>query len=173
LLALACWLPAVAPAATDHEATLQSIFERATWPGDIVRAADAYLRAYPQGSAADEVLRGRAQAAQTWHVVTRNDVRLFRSAFTPTPDNAAELRRAALGDRTAAVALAQASLDAGDEGRYEGWLQYAASLGDDRASYELALYYRRVGLAVLASRYEAHAVALGYEPANSLDNVRK
>jgi hypothetical protein len=54
-----------------------------------------------------------------------------------------------------------------------GWLQLASLLGDDRASYELALHFRRTDQLVLAARYEAVALALGYQPAAGLDHVRK
>ena len=58
-------------------------------------------------------------------------------------------------------------------GRYEGWMQYAAALGNGIASYRLALYYRRTGLIQEASEYEALARSLGYTPPPSMDNRRK
>jgi hypothetical protein len=57
--------------------------------------------------------------------------------------------------------------------RYEGWMQYAAALGNGIASYELALYYRRQDQPLPAAQYEARAQALGYTPPPSLDNTRK
>ena len=61
----------------------------------------------------------------------------------------------------------------GDNGRYEGWLQYAAALGNGIASYEQALHYRRVGQPLLATQFETRARDLGYTPPPSLDNTRK
>ena len=60
-----------------------------------------------------------------------------------------------------------------DPNRYEGWLQYAAMLGNDGASYELALHYRRIGQPVLASKYEARAAELGFVAPRALDHNRK
>lgn len=155
------------------EPALRAAAEGALWPADIVRAADAYLQAYPEGAAAAAMREMRAHAAESWRLVGRNDVRLYRSAFDAEQADAAELRRAALGDRAAAERLAHASRTARRLGPYEGWLQYAALLGSERSSYELALYYRSTDQPLLASRYEAQAIALGYQPAAALDNIRK
>jgi len=89
-----------------------------------------------------------------------------------------ELRKAARGDKDAAARIARAyfrgATDAeADPNRYEGWLQYAAALGNGIACYELALYYRRQGQPVPAAQYESRARDLGYTPPRTLDNVRK
>ena len=109
--------------------------------------------------------------------VRSSEVSLYRAAFAyDNPQVKQELRDAALGDRGAAVRRAHAQLPADDARsalRYVGWLQYAAMLGDERASYELALYFRRTDQPLLAARYEAQAVSLGYEPLAALDNARK
>ena len=52
-------------------------------------------------------------------------------------------------------------------------MQYAAALGNGIASYDLALYYRRLDQPLLAAQYEARARDLGYTPPPSLDNTRK
>jgi len=175
-LSLLAALPLAARAQVGEadEAMLRDAVTHACWPGDIVRAADRYLVAFPSGDAVAEVRSDRQRAAQTSRLVSRNDLRLYRSAFVPPTgdDDAARLlRRAALGDRDAAVQLAQASR--ANDTRYVGWLQYASLLGDERASYELALHFRRTDQPLLAAQYETIAVALGYKPAPSLDNVRK
>jgi hypothetical protein len=163
----------------DDAPALRAAVDRAVWPGDIVRAADQYLRACPDAPDAAEVQAVRQRAGDAWRLVNRNDVRLYRSAFTPNEaagETLHDIRLAALGDRNAAVRLAHASRtsdDAQGTQRYVGWLQLAASLGDENASYELALHFRRTAQPILAARYEARAMALGYEPANGLDNVRK
>ena len=118
----------------------------------------------------------------TLHCVRQvNDVRLYRSAFQSATDVSAaqeDVRRAALGDIAAAVRIAHLHQrgEAGmaqDMNRYVGWLQYASMLGDDRASYELALHYRREAQPALAAKYEARAVELGFTPPRDLDHVRK
>jgi hypothetical protein len=169
-------LPLAVSAAASTEAApepaLRAAAEQALWPADIVRAADRYLAAHPGSPAAAEIAASRERAAAAAEVVARRDLAIYRTAFLPTDaGQAGELRRAALGDREAALRLARAA--AGTEPRRIGWLQYAAALGHDGASYELALHYRRTGQPLLAARYEAHALALGWRPAASLDHVRK
>ena len=60
-----------------------------------------------------------------------------------------------------------------DTNRYEGWMQYAAALGNGIASYELAVHYRRQGQPQPAAQFEARSKELGYTPPPSLDNTRK
>ena len=178
-VALVLLLPAARAQAPDSESVLRAAVSEALWPGDIVRAAERYLQAYPGSAASPAIAAEREQALEAWRVVRMPDLRLYRSAFVSNgtePAQRDDLRRAALGDRGAAVRLAQASR--GQDGlqgteRWVGWLQFAAALGDDEASYALALHYRRTGQPLLASRYETRALALGYRPAPSLDHVRK
>jgi len=172
-----CWAVVASAAAIQPEPALRDAIEQAVWPGDIVQAADRYLSAYPDGAAAATVQSLRDRAAGSWRLLRSSEVRLYRSAFA-VQDTALErdLHEAALGDRAAAVRLAQASRaydEAHGTQRYVGWLQFAALLGDERASYTLALHFRRTGQPVLAAQYEALALALGYQPAVALDNVRK
>ncbi|ODV02145.1 MAG: hypothetical protein ABT20_15100 [Rubrivivax sp. SCN 70-15] len=178
-----CWALAASAAAAQPEAAttaepaLRDAVEQAVWPGDIVQAADRYLSAYPTGAGAAAVQSLRDRAAGSWRLLRSSEVRLYRSAFAAQdPALEQDLREAALGDRAAAVRLAQASRaydEAHGTQRYVGWLQFAALLGDERASYALALHFRRTGQPVLAAHYEALALALGYQPAVALDNVRK
>ncbi|MCW5662747.1 MAG: hypothetical protein KIT35_02830 [Piscinibacter sp.] len=166
--------PAARAQAPDSEAALRDQLQQATWPADIVAAAERYLQRYPQSPLAGQARQWRAQAELGARVLAERDVRLYRSAFQPeaaAPDARDDLRRAALGDRAAAVRLAHEARR--DTPRYLGWLQYAAQLGDERASYELALHYRRAAQPVLAAVYEARAVELGFVPPRDLDHVRK
>ena len=185
--------PAQALVAADPstESGLRQALQQTLWPADIVRLADDYLQRFPSSDSAASVAQLREQASGAVQVLSRNDVRLFKSAFqaaNATPAVLAELRRAALGDKNAAVRLAHlqlqkaadagAAADASDASpvtgnRYVGWLQFAALLGNDAASYELALHFRRQGQPMLASQYEARAVQLGYQPPRALDHVRK
>ena len=132
------------------------------------------------------VLAGGAQvarvgAADAVRVLRSNEVRLYRSAFQPktsVPRWLAEWRKAARGDKDAAARIARAYLRgdgdiSADPNRYEGWLQYAAALGNGIACYELAVYYRRQDQPVPAAQYETRARDLGYTPPTSLDNQRK
>jgi TPR repeat protein len=166
--------------AADTESLLRQQLQQALWPAEIVRLADQYLSRFPDGPANAEAINARSQAQQAQRVLSRNDVRLYRSAFQPAGDSRVqdELRRAALADREAAVRIAHWHQRgeqgvASDQNRYVGWLQYAAMLGDQRASYELALHYRRDSQPVLAAQYEARAVELGFTPPRDLDHVRK
>ncbi len=188
--------PAQALVAADSgtESGLRQALQQTLWPADIVRLADDYLQRFPYSDSAASVAQLREQASGAVQVLSRNDVRLFKSAFqsaNATPAVLAELRRASLGDKNAAVRLAHLQLpkageasstgDAGDASdaspatgnRYVGWLQFATLLGNDAASYELALHFRRQGQPLLASQYEARAVQLGYQPPRALDHVRK
>lgn len=180
-LSLVCaGVPAATPNA-ESESALRAELQQAVWPADIVRLADQYLSRYPAGAGAGNANALREQAGMTMVVLKRNDVRLYRSAFQPTSGGAAiedDVKRAALGDIAAAVRLAHRHQrgEAGmaqDMNRYVGWLQYASMLGDDRASYELALHFRREAQPALAAKYEARAVELGFTPPRDLDHVRK
>lgn len=171
---------AAAPAAEQAtETTLRQSMQEALWPADIVQAAGDYLRSYPDGAWADAARALHERASGTVQVLARRDVRLFRGAFQAELQPAAvkdDLRKAALGDRDAAVRLAHAYKQSGGDkagSRYVGWLQYAASMGHDKAAYELALHFRTQDQPALASQYEARAVALGYVVPTALDHVRR
>ncbi|MDP1535267.1 MAG: hypothetical protein Q8L92_16950, partial [Rubrivivax sp.] len=141
------------------ESALRAQLETALWPGDIVRLADQYQQQFPGGSSAAMAAQLRQQASVSMQVLSRSEVRLHRSAFraADAPEAVQEdLRRAALGDKEAAVRLARhqqrEDADAVHAGhRYVGWLQLASFLGDERASYELALHFRRQDQPLLAT----------------------
>lgn len=165
----------------DQEATAWAELGQATWPSEVARKADEFLRAFPASTlaaGATVALEGATQGATILHSA---DVRLQHAAFRLRADmdgaHASDLVRAGRGDKDAAARLGQRFANATDgpsaQGRYEGWLQYAAGLGNGIASYELALFYRRQGQPLLAARYEARARELGYTPPRSLDNSRK
>lgn len=172
--------------------------EATLWPAEVAKRAADYLKNHPQSRLAGSAQVARDGAAEAAQILRRNDVRLFRSAFTlpaaaasggdgygappptppvaMTPEQLADLAKAGRGDKDAAARLARAvNRDSGrwDVGRYEGWLQYAAALGNGIASYELALHYRRVEQPLLAAQWEGRARELGYTPPPSLDNTRK
>lgn len=164
----------------DGEGALREELQQAVWPADIVRLADQYLARYPAAPWAGDATALRERAGMTAVVLKRNDVRLYRSAFQAADADAQlheSLRRAALGDSAAAVRLARMHQRgegvAQDTNRYVGWLQYASMLGDERASYELALHFRRDAQPVLAAKYEARAMELGFTPPRDLDHFRK
>lgn len=172
-------LAASAPArfASRDEAVDWAQLEAALWPAEVERLAAEFLNNHGSSRLAGSAQVAREGAREAMQILRRNDVRLFRSAFQPS-DHAspAELAKAGRGDKDAAARLArQYGRDAGrfDIGRYEGWLQYAAALGNGIASYELALHYRRVAQPLLAAQFEARARELGYTPPPSLDNTRK
>lgn len=153
--------------------------EAALWPADVARQAADFLARHPQSPLVGSAQVARDGAAEAAQLLRRNDVRLYRSAFAADalpPDHLADLAKAARGDKDAAARLGRLHRDDGerpDGGRYEGWLQYAAALGNGIASYELALHYRRFRQPLAASQYEGRARELGYTPPPSLDNTRK
>ena len=170
--------PAAQPAALPpDEPTLRQGVQQALWPADIVRLADAYLGRFAAQPWAAEARALRQQAEPAAHLLLRPEVQLFRSAFVAAPADdpaAVDLRLAALGDRAAALRLAQPSpqMQAGSK-RQLGWLQFAAALGSEQAAYALALHYRRAAQPLLAAQHEAQALALGHVPPVSLDHTRK
>lgn len=184
LIGLAFAWPAAAQAdapSVEPEPALRQKVHEATWPADIARLAGSYLRAYPQAQASDAVSAMLERANTAMRALSRNDVRLYRTAFqapAEAADAADDVHKAALGDKEAALRLAhlQQRGDGGvpaDVNRYVGWLQFASVLGNERASYELALHYRRDNQPALAATYEARAEELGYVAPASLDHFRK
>ncbi len=162
----------------DAEAALRLELQSTTWPAEIIRLADDYARLYPQSPwrpVADGMKQGAGEAVRA---LSRQDVGLYRSAFLDTgasnDERALDLRRAALGDKDAALRLARYWQRSGEgQTRYVGWLQYASTLGHERATYELALHFRRQDQPALASMYETRAVEMGFAPPAWLDHVRK
>lgn len=159
------------------ESTLRLAAQQALWPADIVRLSADYLRLYPQQPWAADADRIHQRARWTAGLLQQADVQLYRSAFDArggSAEHTDELRLAALGDPAATWRIAQ-RLPARDGSlrRHVGWLQYAASLGSDEAAYALALHYRRDAQPLLAARYEARAIALGFQPPPALDHRRR
>ncbi len=174
-------LPAAPEATAAEEAAAWSELEANMWPADVARLSDTYLRRWPgtaRSASAQVSLEGANDAVRA---LRGSDVRLYRSAFQPKTTQAgwlAEWRKAARGDKDAAARIARAYLRgdgdiAMDTNRYEGWLQYAAALGNGIACYELAVWYRRQGQPAPAAQYEARSRELGYTPPPTLDHYRK
>ncbi len=173
------------PPRQEEESVAWARLEQQVWPADVAREADAYLAQHPGSQLAGSAQVARDGAKEAAAILRRSDVQLFRSAFRLTPDLPRELAddiiKAGRGDKDAAARMGQrlaprtslAGGGADSQGRYEGWMQFAAALGNGIASYRLALYYRRVDQPQLASQYEALARSLGYTPPPSLDNQRK
>ena len=173
------------PPRKEEESVAWARLEQQVWPADVAREAEAYLAQHPDSQLAGSAQVARDGAREAAAILRRNDVQLFRSAFRLTPDLAPEVAddiiKAGRGDKDAAARMGQrlaprtglAGGGTDTQGRYEGWMQYAAALGNGIASYRLALYYRRVDQPQLASQFEALARSLGYTPPPSLDNQRK
>jgi hypothetical protein len=164
-----------------EERALWVELEDSMWPADVLRLADEYLKRYPSSKVAGSAQVAREGANDAVQVLRRSDVRLYRSAFQPKltqPGWLAEWRKAARGDKDAAARIGRAYLRGdgeigADQNRFEGWMQYAAALGNGIASYELAVHYRRQGQPQPAAQFEARSKELGYTPPPTLDNVRK
>lgn len=157
-----------------NEQGLRQALQTATWPGDMVRLADEYLQQFAHRPWAADAVDIRRRAAVTAHLLRGDDVQLFRADFAlPRAAGTArdELRRAALGDASAAFRLARQSPSA--DAWQVGWLQLASELGNERAAYELALHFRRRSQPLMASQYEQRALELGYAALPSLDHARK
>ena len=165
--------------ASRDEAADWARLEATWWPADVARLAGEFRANHPGSRLADSAEVARVGATEAAQTLRRRDVSLFRSAFEPLPEvalSAAEVAKAGRGDKDAAARLARLwGLRSGryDINRYEGWLEYAAALGNGIASYELALHCRRNGEPLRADQYESRARELGYTPPPSLDNVRK
>lgn len=172
------------PPRKEAESVAWARVESQIWPADVARAAAAYITDYPDSALTGSAQVARDGALEAAQILRRNDVRLYRSAFAMSPDTpadmAADIVKAGRGDKDAAARLGQRHSVGGGlyggvdkTGRFEGWMQYAAALGNGIASYRLALYYRGTNQAQQASQYEALARKLGYTPPPSLDNSRK
>jgi hypothetical protein len=172
--------PAPQPNAAE-ESTAWRDLEASLWPADVVKFAESYLQQYPNSGRIGSVQVSREGASDAVRALRSNEVKLYRSAFQPRttqPGWLDEWRKAARGDKDAAARIARAYLRgdgdiAVDTNRYEGWMQYAAALGNGIACYELAVWYRRQGQPVPAAQYEARSRELGYTPPPTLDHYRK
>lgn len=168
------------PPRKEDESVAWARLQALVWPADVAREAEAYLKNHGDSPLAGSAQVARDGAKEAATILRRNDVQLFRSAFVLAPGLAGEVAddvaKAGRGDKDAAARLGRRlapAKGADPNGRYEGWMQYAAALGNGIASYDLALYYRRVDQPQLAAQYEALARSLGYTPPPSLDNQRK
>jgi hypothetical protein len=165
----------------EEEARAWRELEASMWPADVQKLAEDYLQQYPDSSRVGSVQVSREGAADAVRALRGSEVRLYRSSFQPKttqPGWLADWRKAARGDKDAAARIARAYLNGAgdiqaDANRYEGWLQYAAALGNGIACYELAVWYRRQGQPVPAAQYEARSRELGYTPPPTLDHYRK
>ncbi|WP_370262005.1 caspase family protein [Limnobacter sp.] len=147
------------------------------WPVDLLEQSKQFLTQYPASPLRDSVQLLRDGAQQALQVLRSNGVALYKSSFVaPAAHGQPDLLRAARGDKDAAARIARMHKALGTpQGllRYEGWLQYAAALGNGIASYDLALFYRETAQPLRAAQAEAQAVALGYSPPRGLDHARK
>ena len=172
------------PPRKEDESQAWAKLEALSWPAEVAKAAIEYLKNYPESQLVGSAQVARDGASEAAQILRRSNVRLYRSAFqalTELPNElVGDIYKAGRGDKDAAARLgrhygrplgggAQASASVG---RFEGWMQYAAALGNGIASYQLSLYYRRTDQPQLASEYESRAQELGYTPPPSLDNKR-
>ena len=172
------------PSPKEDESQALAKLEALSWPAEVSKAAIEYLKNHPESQLAGSAQVARDGASEAAQILRRSNVRLYRSAFqalTELPTElAGDIYKAGRGDKDAAARLGRhygRSLGGGAQalanvGRFEGWMQYAAALGNGIASYDLSLYYRRTDQPQLASEYESRAQELGYTPPPSLDNKR-
>ena len=151
------------------------------WPAEIVKAADECLARFPDSACSAEALAARPAAAHAASALRARNVNLYRSAVLDSrlgTDMQADLHAAALGDGHAAERIGQlyghgADASVTERHRFVAWMSYAAQLGDERASYELALVFRTSGEPAIAAMWEARATQLGFVPPLALDHIRK
>jgi hypothetical protein len=171
--------PVASTAVEEHE-VWQKI-ETLRWPADIAKQAATFLEHYPKSSLASDAKVLAIGASKAVKVLKQPEIALYRSTFIDAEAHSKsyqeDLIKAAQGDKDAAARIAaewKTSATTGAQvSRYEGWLKFAAELGNGIASYDLALHFRANEQPVAADRWEAKAIALGYNPPVSLDNVRK
>lgn len=174
-------VPAAQRFESADEGALWRDLEQSNVPGEVLKLSTQYVTQFPKSRLAGSAEVAREGASEAEKALRRNDVRLFRSAFTQKHDNEAwreDVRKASRGDKDAAARIArlyqQGSKDmAPDANRYEGWMQYAAALGNGIACYELALHYRKQDQPLMAAQFETRARELGFTPPPSLDHNRK
>lgn len=165
--------------ATDEEKTRWAALQPIYWPVDLIRDAQQFLSDYPDSALRDQVGLVLEGAKRALSILRSNEVHLYKSSFTTpqkTDTSLEDLSRAGRGDKDAAARIGHGYRQLGGEVallRFEGWMQFAAGLGNGIASYDLALYYRDTGQALLAAQAEARARALGYVPPRSLGHERK
>lgn len=166
---------------SEREAADWQQLHELVWPPDVLRLADQFLKDYPDSRLAGGAEVARAGAAEAAEILKRRDIQLYRRSFDlaqgTDANYRADLLKAARGDKDAAARIgrrwATDAMSGPQVSRYEGWMQYAAELGNGIASYELALHYRRVEQPQPAARWEARSRELGYTPPPSLEQTRK
>lgn len=180
--------PAVAPGTKAEDAARQLQEEQVAfeqlrgllWPKDVQRASAEFIRRYPESRYANATRVSAEGAVAGAGVLSSPDISLERADFQPRPEFGVafneDLRRASRGDKDAAARVAERLRSRETRGpeaqRYEGWMQYAAELGNGIAAYDLARYYNAIGLASLAGRWGSRAKQLGYVPPPSLRITR-
>ncbi|HEX4916628.1 MAG TPA: caspase family protein [Limnobacter sp.] len=174
---LAIQSPVQGPTVSPQEQSDWESLQELSWPVDLLSQTKAFLLRHPDSALRESVLLLRDGASQALAVLRSNQVNLYKTSFVaPAAQGQDDLLRAARGDKDAAARIARQHKALGtSQGllRYEGWLQYAAALGNGIASYDLALYYRETAQPLLAAQAEAKALALGYSPPRGLDHARK
>lgn len=167
--------------AADEEQAAFDALQQALWPRDVVRLAQEFVRRFPGGGRfLGEVEVAGNGAAAAASVLSSTGIGLQARDFQRRPDLGdaynEDLRRAARGDKDAAARLA-AWLEPGTSDgpaalRYEGWLQYAGTLGNGIASYDLSEYYNKRHRPGPAGIWATRARQSGYTPPPSLRSTR-
>ena len=163
----------------EEEARDWADLQATLWPPDVVRLADAFMKRYPQSKLIGGALVAREGANEAAELLQRGEIRLFRRSFDPSAGDEvyrSDLLKAARGDKDAAARIGERLKTRATSGpelsRFEGWMQYAAELGNGIASYKLALHYRENAQPQPAARWEARARELGYNPPVALGSKR-
>lgn len=149
-------------------------------PADIKKAAENFLRAYPDGRYEPQARVALAGAEDALRALSSRFVRLSLSAFRVSTGDERfvdDMRKALRGDKDAAARIAESyragSGDvAANPARSEQWLRYSGLLGNAIACYQLYRQLAQKGDPD-AEFFGPEAVRLGYQPPKGLCGSRK
>jgi len=151
----------------------------ALWPRDVQRWSMEFLQRYPGSRYQASVEVAEAGAAQGATVINALDVALERESFALRPELGErfneDLRRASRGDKDAAARVGERlgqTRRTEDLLQFEGWMQFAAALGNGIAAFDLARYYSATNRSAEVGRWVSRAVQLGYNPPPGLRGTR-
>lgn len=162
-----------------EEADAYERIRSALWPRDVQRWSQEFLRRFPGSRYQSSVQVAEAGASRGVKMINTLDVALERESFAARPDLGEhfneDLRRASRGDKDAAARVGERLGQTGrrdDSLPFEGWMQFAAALGNGIAAFDLARHYSATNRSAEVGRWVSRAVQLGYNPPPGLRGTR-
>lgn len=151
----------------------------ALWPRDVQRWSQEFLQRYPGSRFQTSAQVAEAGAARGVKMINTLDVALERESFSLRPELGErfneDLRRASRGDKDAAARVGERlgqTRRRDDTLPFEGWMQFAAALGNGIAAFDLARHYSATNRSAEVGRWVSRAVQLGYNPPPGLRGTR-